>query len=463
MSGDRLSLVDTTFLALERPTTPMNIGVVIVLDGGPLRDERGRVRLDALREAVRSQAHAAPRLRQRPRRIPLGLGRPVWVDVDRFDVADHIDAVTLPEPTREALHALASAWFMVPLDRRRPLWADRLVDGLPDGQIALLLKVHHAVLDGTSGLDVLSGMFSVSPEVAEPVAARPWSPAPPPTATRLMADALSHQVRQLAASGRHLRRVVREPRRAVARAARFRAAVGTVTGVTAGRLPFNAPAGVHRRVATAALPLDDLNAARSVVGGTVNDVLVATVAGAIRRLLEARGEPVAGKTLTLLCPVNVRTAADRPFGNEFTTLPVEVDLTGSDPVVRLRQVRDVTARAKADQRAVDLERLVELADVVVPASAQVLAWTLHERSPFNCSVSNLASVPVPVWLLGARLRELYPIVPLTRRLGIAVTAFSHAGTMFVGINADADLVPDVDLLADGIGAELADLVARPAS
>ena len=465
MPLDRLAVADTTFLRLDSPTTPMTIGVVMIFDGAPLLDERGRFRLDRALAVARANAHVAPRNRQRPTNVPFGLGRPVWTDVPEFDHADHISAVTAPAPTREALYALAAEFFAVPLDPERPLWENRFVDGLFDGSVALLTKIHHAVLDGGSGLETFASIFALDDAVTPPPDPLPWTPTPAPSGPRLVADAVAHQGRHLAVLGRHAVRAIRRPRRALRRARRLGRAVGPFLGRRrpVPRLPFNRPVGARRRIATVALSLEEAKVVRGAFGCTVNDVLVAAVAGGVRRLLVTRGQCPPGTGLTMMCPVSNRAAGDTRPGNQSTAMVVTVDLDEPDPVTRLAAVHAATGRAKDDAHAADLDLLLELCDFVIPPMLGGAVRKVHDQEGFNLSVSNLAGLPVPVWYQGARLREFYPIAPLMKHLGVAVTAFSHAGTLFVGVNADADSVPDVDVLTAGMAAELSDLVARARS
>jgi diacylglycerol O-acyltransferase len=453
---DRLSVADATFLALDSPTTPMNIGTILILEGDALRDEAGCIRLDLVRAHTEARLHRARRNRQRLVRVPGGLGRPVWVDDPAFDIDDHFAVTTLPTPTRTALLELAADHFMVPFDPTRPLWSWLFVDGLPDGQIAVLIKVHHCVLDGGSGLEAFQTLFAPTPEVAPPDPPVPWTPRPDPAPRRLVGDALRHQAGYLRTMGAYAGRALRAPVRAARRAQRISRSLGPFSRVGRGvpRLSFNRPVGARRRIATVPLPLDDLMAVRAAVGCTVNDVLLAVVAGGVRRLLAGRDELAPGTEVTLMFPVSVRRSGDQVSGNALSGLVVTTALTGTGPGDRLAAVHAQTARAKAEQRAADFEVLVEFMDCMTPAMLGVAAWSMHNQNGYNVSVSNLASVPVPVWYLGARLLEFYPIAPLMHHLGIMVTAFSHAGTMFVGIHADADLVPDVDVFATGMAAEL---------
>jgi len=462
MGHERLSVTDTTFLHLDAPATPMNMGAVLIFEGGPLLDDAGRLRMDLVRRAAASVVPGRPRNRQRPMPVPFGLGRPVWVDDPDFDLDDHMDAVTLAEPTSEALFSMVAEWITTPFERTRPLWSYRFVDGLPDGQVAVVARVHHAHRDGGSALASFEAMFSLTPDVPEFPTPEPWTPAPLPSRSALMGGALSHQGRHAAKVARIAGRAVRSPRRAAVRGRRMLAAVGPFVGKTrpVPRLSFNRPAGARRRLATAVLPLDDCKAVRAAFGCTVNDVLVAAVAGGVRRLLVARGECRPAVGVTVMCPVSNRAAGDASAGNQSTALTVTVQVAEPDPVARLRQVHAETSRAKDDDQAADMAFLVELSDFVVPVMLRGAVRKVHGQQGYNLSVSNLAGPPVPLWLLGARLREIYPFAPLIGPTGVSVTALSHSGSLFVGFNACAEALPDLDVLTAGVVAELAELVAR---
>jgi len=457
VTWDRLAVLDANFLALDSPTTPMNVGTILILDGEALRDDAGRIRMDLIREHSEGRMHLARRNRQRLAPVPGGLGRPVWVDDPDYHIDDHFAVTTLPVPTRAALLDLAADHFMVPFDLTRPLWSWLFVDGLPDGQIAVLLKAHHCVLDGGMGLEAFQALFALTPEVGPPDPPQPWSARPGPTRRRLVADALRHQAGALRSLAARARRALRSPVRSVRRVRRIHESVSPYARAGRGvpRLPFNRVASGRRRLALVRLPLDDFKAVRAAAGCTVNDVLLAVVAGGVRRLLAERGQLDPGTEVTIMFPVSVRRPGDEVSGNALSLLVATTALTGTGPVDRLVAVCAQTARARTEQRAADFELLVEFMEFMPPAMLRGAARSMHDQNGFNVSVSNLASVPVPVWYLGARLREIYPIGPLTDHMGILVTAFSHDGTMFVGVHADAELVPDVEVFAAGMTEDLA--------
>ena len=461
MPPERLSVTDATFLKLEGPTTPMNMGAVVILEGGPLLDEAGRIRIDELRDAARGIVPQRPRNRHRPLPVPFGLGRPVWVDAVDFDLDLHIDAVTLPAPSRAALLELAADFLATPFDPDRPLWSYRFVDGLPAGEVALIARTHHAHRDGGSGMENFAALVTLTPEVPEVPPPAPWTPEPHPSRRSLVWGAVVHQGRHAVKLGRIAGRAVRRPRRALARGRKLGRAVGPFVGKRrpVPRLSFNRPAGTGRRLSTFALSLDECRVVRAKFGCTVNDVLVAAVAGGVRRLLIGRGECGPGVGVTMMCPVANRATGDASAGNLATAMTVTVDLAEPDPTVRLRQVHAETSRAKGDDQAADMAYLVELCDFVIPAMLRGAVRKVHDQEGINLSVSNLAGPPVPVWLQGARLREIYPFAPLMRHLGMTVTALSYDGSVHVGVNADADALPDLAVFTAGVEAELAELVA----
>ena len=229
------------------------------------------------------------------------------------------------------------------------------------------------------------------------------------------------------------------------------------------RLSFNQPPGTARRLAPIGLSLDDCRSVRAAFGGTVNDVLVAAVAGGVRRLLDARGECGPGAAVTVMCPVSHREAGDASAGNQATGMTVTVGLDEPDPIERLRQVRAGTGRAKDVAQAADLAFVVGLTDFVVPVMLRGAVRRIRAQEGFNLGVSNLAGPPVPVWLLGARVREIHPFGTIMGNAGMSVTALSYDGTVFVGVNADVAALPDLDVFTAGVEAELADLVARAAT
>ena len=448
------------FLALEGPDTPQNIGFLAIFEGAPLVGPDGRFRIDHVVDFVRGTVHGFAPFRHRILPVPFGLGRPVWIDHAEFDVANHVRAETLAAPTRAALLARAGEFFAEPLDLDLPLWDILFLDGLPDGHVALLSKTHHAAIDGASAMAGFRTMASFDPEPRPVVPPQPWTPAPVPSKAALVAGALAHQVRHAGKLARLAGRAIVAPRRAVDRARRAARAAAPFLRDRAPVPPLsiNRRVGPRRRLATVALSLDDAKRIRAVLGGTVNDVLVAAVAGGLRHLLHERGELAPGVAATVMCPVSTREEGQIEAGNQVGALTVTVPLDLDDPVARFHEVTAATQRAKTDDPAADLDFVAGLFDFMVPAMQRRAARSVHEQQGYNLTVSNLAGVPIPMWFQGARLLELYPVVPVGGYVGVNVVGLSNCGRLFVSLTADADANPDLDVFALGIEAAFGELL-----
>jgi len=290
---DRLSALDESFLHLERPETPMHVGAVAVLEREPFYDARGRFRLDEVRALVASRLQLIPRFRKRVMAVPLGQGRPVWVDHEGFDIADHVRVTALPAPgTRRQLRELAERLTVQVLDRRRPLWELWFVEGVDHGEhVGLVHKSHHTLTDGISGVDIATVLLDFT---AEPTLLPPdeWVAAPAPDPTRLMLDSARERLSRPTELVGTARQLADAPREALARAADLGRSIGSLVDaqVVAPRLSLNAPVGRGRRFETVRISVDDVKRVRAAFGGTINDVILAGVGTAVARLLDARGE-----------------------------------------------------------------------------------------------------------------------------------------------------------------------------
>ena len=289
MSGyDRLSGLDASFLALERIETPMHIGSLAILEGAPFFDERGRFRLAEVRRLVASRLHFIPRFRKRVMEVPFGLGRPVWIDDERFDIGYHVRLTALPAPgSRTELLALFERVEAQMLDRARPLWELWFVEGLEGGQVAVFQKTHHALVDGVSGVDVATVLFDFTREPTIPDGPE-WVPEPGPSAQQLLVDTVVEELGSVVHVGRVVADALQVPQRAAAQLGQLGRSMATLAEgrLLAPRLSINQPVGRHRRFLGVKVPLDDVKVVRGVYGGTVNDVVLAGVAGGLARLLD---------------------------------------------------------------------------------------------------------------------------------------------------------------------------------
>ncbi|HZJ25760.1 MAG TPA: wax ester/triacylglycerol synthase family O-acyltransferase [Acidimicrobiia bacterium] len=452
-SYDRLGALDASFLHLERLETPMHVGALSVFEGGPFFDEAGRFRLADARELVGSRLHLIPRFRRRIMDVPLAQGRPVWVDDERFDITYHVRLTALPAPgSREQLLTLCARIQAQLLDRSRPLWELWFVEGLAGGHVALIQKTHHALVDGVSGVDVATVLLDFTPEPT-PADAPPWVPAPGPAAARLLSDSVCERFTRPTEMARSARAAVRGPRRAVEHATRLARSMSSIIdrNMVAPRTSLHATVGRSRRLETVRVPLDGVKAVRRALGGTVNDVILAGVAGGLRRLLESRGDDVEGLTLRVMCPVSVRGDDEHmQLGNRVSGMFVSLPVGQADPIARLEAIRDTTADLKEKEQAVGAAFLVDLTEYAAPTLLGLAARAVHHQPFFNLIITNVPGPQVPLYCMGARMLEAFPIVPLSGNLSVVVGILSYCGELHFGLFADREACTDLLVLAGAI-------------
>jgi diacylglycerol O-acyltransferase / wax synthase len=447
--AERLSALDASFLYLERPAVHMHVAGLAVLD--PSTRAAGPLGFDDLGRLVTERIHLVPRFRQRVVRPPLGAGRPVWVDDDGFDVRYHLHRAALPKPGgRRELAEFVQWVHSRALDRTKPLWEIHLIEGLEDGYVAVLSKSHHAMIDGVSGMDLASVLLDFTPETQRIHPPGPWEPDPPPTPAELwvdaVADQIAHPVRSVTEGAGRLLGAPREV------ADRLRGLAGGLASLAslgqAPQGPFNVPVGPNRRFSMAEVPVSVVKEIKNALGGTVNDVVLAAVAGGLRRRLRRRHDRVRGVTLRALMPVSIRDGSQRmAFGNQVSVFFVDLPVGERDPVRRLRAITEATAALKSSHQAVAATALINSARWAPPTLHGLAARLLVRQRWVNLVVSNVPGPQVPLYLDGARLLVAYPVMPLgpTTALSVAVTSLS--GIMGFGLTGDWDTVPDIDDLA----------------
>jgi diacylglycerol O-acyltransferase len=454
----RLTGLDSSFLHLERDATHMHVGACSIFEG------EAPPYLEFVEE-IGSRLHLVPRYRQRLAFVPLGQGRPVWVDDPHFQLTYHVRHTALPRPGDERqLKRLAGRVFSQALDRGRPLWELWLVEGLDGNRFALLSKTHHALVDGVSGVDIATVMFDTAPDPA-PVAPpkSPWVPRPVPSDTQLLADALLERATVPSEIVRGVRRALRGPRQMAERVGRGLVGLGAMTGVglqPAPRSPFNVQIGPHRRFTWVQGDLGDFKAIKNALGGTVNDVVLAAVAGALGRYMRLHSEATDGVVLKAMVPVSVRADADRgALGNRvaamWAPLPVGID----DPVERLRTISQAMAGIKESGQAVGAQVLTELSGFAPPTIMSQAARLQARQRLFNLVVTNVPGPQLPLYVLGRQLQAIHPMVPLAQNTALGIAIMSYYGTMNFGLNGDYDALEDIEVLADELRASIEELTA----
>jgi len=447
---------------MERLETPMHVGAVSVFEGEPFFDAGGHFKLADVRELVLSRLPQLPRFRKRLMTTPLDQGRPIWIDDDRFDIAYHVRLTALPRPgSWEQLVTLATRVQETLLDRDRPLWELWFVEGLEGGHVALIQKTHHALVDGVSGVDVATILLDLTPDFV-PHEVEDWVADEAPAGGRLLVDSLVERVTEPAELIRSIRRAVRVPRRAAERTVEVARSFSTMASrdAIAPRTSLNAtPVGRHRRLGVVRVPLSDVKEVRGALGGTVNDVVLAAVGAGIGRFLADRGDVVDDVKLRVMCPVSVRSDDERgALGNRVSAMFVSLPIGPMAPEARLDAVRSTTKDLKDKQQAVAADFLTNLSQFAAPTLMSMAARVAHRQPLFNFVCTNVPGPQVPLYLMGARMLEAFPVVPLTRNTSIVVGILSYDGTMHFGLFADRDAVPDIDHLAACIDDAFAELL-----
>ncbi|HET6809408.1 MAG TPA: wax ester/triacylglycerol synthase family O-acyltransferase [Acidimicrobiales bacterium] len=460
----RLSALDAGFLSLEGPDTPMHVGSVILFEGAPLRDRRGRIRLAALRDLIEARLDLVPRYRQIPVEGPLGMGRPFWVDDARFDIAHHvkITAVRAPGGRRELLE-LACELHTELLDRSRPLWELWVVDGLADGRVGMIQKTHHAMVDGIAGVDVAAAMMDLDRHPPRRRGPRPptaWVAEPGVGVVEAGRAVIGDVLAVPTGLSSQAARLLRNPPQRLGRAVHLAGGAGSLarSGLVAPRMSINRPIVRRRRTLDGlTVSLAATRAAGAAVGATVNDVVLAGVAGGLRNLLLCRGEPL--RPARALVPVSTRAASARgQLGNAVAAILADLPVDETDPVRRLETVAAGMRRRKAAGQADVTGALIGMADRVPARVAAGLARAVHHQPFVNLVVTNVPGSPLPLYLIGARLEEVVPIVPLARNLDLSVGILSYGDQLSFGILADSGRMPDVHVMTAGIERSLAELL-----
>jgi len=445
---DRLTALDSTFLHLEdHSTAHMHVASVMVFEGAAPT-------LQELVEHVDSRLHLVPRYRQRLAFVPLEQGRPVWTDDPHFNPYYHIRHTALPKPADEAaLKRLAGRVFSQRLDRSKPLWEIWLVQSMAGGRFALIAKTHHALVDGISGVDITTVLFDTAREPAPTAPSAPWSAKPLPGSAKLLGEALIERSTVPAEMMRGARRLVRAPRRAFSQVKDGLANIGatTLAGINAPAPPsrFNVEIGPHRRYTFLDADLARFKAIKDSLGGTLNDVVLATVTLALGRYLRSHGENTDGLVLKAMVPVSVRTRSQRgALGNQVAAMWAPLPVGVENPAECLRKIAASMDDLKTSGQAVGAQVLTNLAGFAPPTILSQAA-RLQARQPFfNLVVTNVPGPQIPLYLLGRRLQVLYPVVPLAQRQALGIAVMSYDGHLGFGLLGDYDALPDLEKIAE---------------
>jgi len=451
---ERLSALDAAFLEIEDESCPMHVGAVAIFDAAPLTRPEGGIDIDRIRALVESVL--VPRYRQRIARIPV-INHPIWVDDARFNLHYHLRHLSLPAPGDDRLlKRLAGHVMSLPLDHNKPLWELWVVEGLADGRFAIITKTHHCMMDGVGSAELMVATMGTRPSATLPKAKR-WRPRPAPTPLDLVAGELRRNFGGGLAALRAAPRALVHPLRSAELLREALAGVGEALGASlhqASPTPLNVEIGPHRRFDWLRFDLADVKDVKKQLGGTVNDVVLATVAGALRRFLRGRGVDVSKLDFRAMLPVNIRTQDDTgAFGNRVTMMAAQLPLAERDPRKRLQHVIETTRELKASKQARGVEILEEISELgLTTLFAQFARFSALAR-PFNVVVTNVPGPQFQAFLLSAPLVEAYPLVPLYRNQALGIALFSYNGGLYWGLNADWDALPDLHDLIDALATE----------
>jgi diacylglycerol O-acyltransferase len=464
--GDRLSATDASFLAQEGPSTHMHVGAVTIFEGPPPSYED-------FCNHLRSRLHLVPRYRQKLAFPPFETGRPLWIDDPTFNLEYHVRHTALPAPgSEEQLRALAARIHSQQLDRSKPLWEIWLVQGLAGRErkgrtgperFALITKTHHALVDGISGVDLATVVFDLTPVPQEaPYEGEPWVPHDEPRAAELAARGIRSLVRTPFEIAARAVEAATHPAEAID--ATREAAEGLGEVVWAGLnpapdTPLNVEIGPHRRLEFVRCDLDDFKTVKNAFGGTVNDVVLTVVAGALQKWLRSRGVRTEGLELRALVPVSLRSNEERgQLGNRLAVmrgpLPVYID----DPVARLRVVMQAMGDLKESKQAAGAELLTKMERFAPPTVLAQASRLNFSTRLFNLIVTNVPGPQFPLYVLGRRLEDLFPVAFLPRRHGLAIAIMSYDGGMDFGLLADYDALPDLETIGEHLESSLQELL-----
>jgi len=422
---------------------------------------------EEFRDHIASRLHLVPRFRQKLRFVPYGQGRPVWIDDPQFNLDYHVRHTALPPPgSEEQLRTLAARIFSQRLDRTKPVWEMWLVDGVQGGRFGIVAKTHHCLVDGVSGVDITTVLFDLDREPAEASAPQPWLPQPEPSRAQLLGEALLQRATNPTEMIRGARDAITAPSRAADAIVRELGAAGSFlrTGFAAPRSPINRSIGPYRRFGWVRTDLEDLKRVKNLAGGTVNDAVIAAVAGAVGRFLRGRGHSTDGLELRAMVPISVRTTGEHgALGNRVSAMMAPLPVGRRDPIDRLQAVSETMRHLKASGQAVGASLLTDVTNFTPPTIAAQAARLQSRQRFFNTVVTNIPGPQFPLYLLGRQLLDIFPMVPLAANQAVCFGIMSYNGGVNFGLVGDYDSMPDLPALLDDLEASVDELVEAAGS
>ncbi len=454
---DRLSPVDASFLHQERNASHMHVGALVIFEGPPPSRED-------FCDGIESRLHLVPRYRQKLAFPRFEMGRPFWIDDPRFNLDYHVRHTALASPGSIAqLRALVGRIFSQRLDRSKPLWEVWLVQGLEEGRFALISKTHHSMVDGVAGVDLSTVLFDLSPVPPDPGPQEEWTPHTEPSQAQLVAEGIKGLLRTPRELVGRAAGALQNPGRAASDVRGAAEGLGEVVWAglnPAPEIPLNVPIGTHRRLWWIERPLDEFKGIKDVLGGTVNDVVLAVVAGALGSWLEGRGVRREGLELRGLVPVSIRAEDEHgALGNRIAAMRAPLPVYVRDPVERLRIVSRAMQGLKESKQALGAEVISGLERFAPPTLLATASRVNFSTRLFNLIVTNVPGPQFPLYLMGREMQEIVPVAFLPEDQALAVAVMSYNGKMEFGLLADYDALPDLEGLAGLFEESLEELLA----
>ena len=453
---DRLTSIDASFLHNEGQSSHMHVGGLTIFEGPPPA-------IQDFLDHIRSRLHLVPRYRQKLATPPLETGRPLWVDDNNFNLEYHVRHTALPEPgSEEQLLRLAARIFSQRLDRAKPLWETWMIEGLEDNRFALITKTHHALIDGIAGVDLATVLFDLEPvpKPLDPEAEEEWVAAREPSATEMAAAGLRGVVRSGVEVAARAVSAATHPETAINKAREAIEGVGEVAWAglnPAPHTPLNVDIGPHRRIGIVRFELEEFKEVKNALGGTVNDVMLTVVAGALREWLHSRGVRTEGLELRGLVPVSIRGEQDRGLGNRIAAMRGPLPVYIGDPVARLRFVKREMDGLKESKQALGAEVIASVNNFAPPTILAQASRINFSTRLFNLIVTNVPGPQFPLYVLGRELQDLFPVAFLPENHALAIAIMSYNGKLNFGLLADYDGLPDLDVIQQGIVDSLEEL------
>jgi WS/DGAT/MGAT family acyltransferase len=462
MNATRLSAQDAAFIYGEDQRIPLHVGCLGFVEADPLRDENGTIDIQHLRAEIAKRLHLVPLFRKKLAHVPFDQGRPVWVDDPRFEIENHVHVTAVPKPgsRRQVLDLMGRLQAAV-LDRNKPLWEIYFVDGLEGGgTVAVVAKVHHAMIDGTTGVELGMLIFDSAPESA-PGEVPSWEPEAEPSTAGLLLDAFVDHTADAARRTRKLAGALVDVRRPLEHAFKFARAVETFTRGF-DPLPFNGPVGSRRCFEVARVPLEVVLETRRAFSATVNDIGLAAVTGALRSYCRESGiDPESLRCIKAICPVDNRAPGDKRPGSDVSSMIVDLPVDEPDLHARVALIAERSRAQKRIDVADGVNMWARVTSLLPAPLLRATSWLQFRglMGTANLLVSNVRGPASPIYCFGAKVHAFYPYFGVQDGLGLNVVLFSYAGQLLIGIGADPNLMPDIGAFAQSIAKSFEELAA----